>query len=199
MATIWTDESQNGPNPYTTGGFVITTSLGTLSAFVVNVEVAGNIGQAVFDVALNTPAAGQATIKIMQVDYDQLTAVGGLTGLPSGVTERLTSGATTVAVSHTHGWSHDHAVTPASTTMAGQNANTLAVALQPNATTHTHTLNLPNVALTSGAEAAHSHTWDTLYAHTHVLVNTQTDLAAVELANGTNLNTSRFNYLAVMN
>lgn len=196
MPNLWTDESAHGPNPYATGGFDIVTGLTTVAFFSIGVEIAGNIGQASFDIALNTPSAGSVRIKVMQTDYDQQTTIGSPTGYPAGVTNRTSSGGTYDTVSHTHTMDHNHAVTPASGAPTGATAFTLALALQPNSSTHTHTVDLPNFTASVVAESAHTHTWNNIFQHQHALTNTQTDTAAVELANGTNLSTSRFNYLA---
>lgn len=175
----------------------MTTGLASVSFFVAQVRQAGsNLGQARFQITLNSPSAGSVTIKIMQQDYDKLTAIGSPTGLPAGVSLRSTSGGTADTTSHVHDMSHDHAVTPASSTQSGANAFTLALALQPNVTTHTHTLNLPNHVQNTGANTSHTHTWDSLYQHQQSLTNTATDIALVELANGTNLVTTKINYLA---
>lgn len=194
-ANIWTDE-QAGPT-YTTGGFVITTTLSTIASFAVRLKTIGaNLGQAQFDVAFNSPGAGQATIKVMQETFDRLTGIGSITGLPSGVTLRSSSGGTYDTTSHTHDMSHNHGATPASTTPAGANAATLAVALQPAVTTHTHTLDLATFSGNFVAETAHTHTWNNIYQHQHILTNTATDLTATELANGTDLSASVFDFIA---
>ena len=198
MTQIWTDENVNGPNPYTTGGFVVATGLASVAFFSVTTRQAGsNLGQARFQITLNSPSPGSVTVKVLQQDYDKVTAVGSPTALPSGVSVRSTSGGQHDAVSHTHNYNHNHLVTPASTTPAGANAATLALALQPNATTHTHTVDVPlSTGLVTVAEAAHLHTWDSIYQHQHAITNTTTDLALVELANGTNLSTTKLNFLA---
>ncbi len=197
MTQIWSDDNANGPNPYTTGGFTVTTSLASVTFFAVQVKDAGtNLGQASFQVTLNSPAAGQVTVKILRQNYDKLTAIGAISNLPASVSSRGISGGVTDTVSHLHDMSHDHAVTPASTGPAGASAATLAVALQPNVTTHTHTLNLPNFVANTANESAHTHAWNSLYAHSHGLTNTQTDLALTELAAGLNLTTTKFNWIA---
>lgn len=197
MSSVWTDE-QNGTNSYPTGGFTITTSLSTLTYFDVRVKTPGaNLGQVVCDVTLNSPGAGQATVKLVRANYDKVTTIGSPTSLPSGVSNRSSSGGTVDTVSHSHSIDHNHAATPASTTPSGASVNVLASAASPNVTTHTHTMDLPNHTGTSGAEAAHNHTFDVLYQHQQTLTNTQTDLAGSELANGTDLSGTTFDFLAV--
>ncbi len=197
MTQVWTDENVNGPNPYPAGGFVVDTGMASVAFFATQVRQAGaNLGQVRFQVTLNSPVAGQVTVKILRQSYDKVTAVGAPSGLPAGVALRSVSGGQTDPVSHLHDMTHDHAVTAASTTPAGASAATLALALQPNATTHTHTLNLPSHVQNTAGEAAHLHTWNSLYQHQHALTNTATDLALVELAAGTNLVTAKLNFLA---
>lgn len=196
MANIWTDTAA-GPASYTTGGFVVTTTLSTVAFFNVELNQAGaNLGQVTVDVALNTPAAGQVTVKILRENYDQLTTVGSPSGLPSGITNRSTSGGTYDTVSHNHTMDHNHAVTPASSTPNSKSTNTLAIALQPAATTHTHTVDLPTLTQDTANESAHSHTWDNIYQHQQTLTNTTTDLATTELASTTDISGATFNYLA---
>ena len=195
-ANVWTDQ-QAGTGSYTAGGFVITTTLSSLASFIVRLGGAGaNLGHVSFDIALNSPAAGQATVKVMRENFDRLTAVGSPSSLPAGVTAPVASGSTYDTSSHVHGMDHDHAVSPASTTPAGQNALTLAVALQPAVTTHTHTVDLLNFVGDVAAEASHTHTWDNIYQHQHATTNTATDLTATELAAGTDLSGATFDFLA---
>ena len=96
-ANVWTDQ-QAGTGSYTAGGFVITTTLSSLASFIVRLGGAGaNLGHVSFDIALNSPAAGQATVKVMRENFDRLTAVGSPSSLPAGVTAPATSKLCTTA------------------------------------------------------------------------------------------------------
>lgn len=198
MASVWTEQAV-GPASYTTGGFVITTDLATLTFFDVRVNIPGaNLGQSDYDVTLNSPAAGQATVKVLRSDTDPITTVGSPSGLPAGVVNRTTSGGITDAQpTHVHSIDHDHAVSPSSSVPTAPAGAILVAAAQPAATAHTHVANLPALGVVnSGAESGgNTHTWNNLYSHTPVLTNTQTDIARNELAAATNLSGTTFNYL----
>lgn len=197
MASIWTDEAA-GPASYTTGGFVITTDLGTLTFFDVRIKSPGAVlGQTEFDVTLNSPAAGQATVKVMRLNVDPITVIGSPTGLPAGVVNRVTSGGTTDAqLTHTHTMDHNHPATPASTTPATPAGAVLVAAAQPAATAHTHTLDLPTLAQSTGPESGgNTHTWNNLYQHQPTFSNVATDPVRTELAAATILSGATFNYM----
>lgn len=195
MSNFWSD-SQAGTSSYPTGGFTIVTGLASVANFDVQVGVPGaNLGQSIFDITLNSPSAGSVKVKVMCEKHDAFASIGSVTGLPSGVSLATTSGQLTDTSTHTHDMTHNHAASAASTTMAGQNAASLAVALQPAFTTHTHTVDLPSFAGNMTANTAHTHTWNNIYQHQHVLTNTQTDLSPTELANGTNLSGTTFIFL----
>lgn len=181
-----------GPSSYTTGGFVIDldatySSLNSLDLVVKKGARGSNLPAVRYEIALNSPSAGKATVKIMRKRYNKVTVVGNASGQPSGVTIQTVSGQSSGAGgSHTHAYTHDH---PSFASGATNNsgAAVLLNALGPNHSTHTHTLDIGSVSPTSGAEAAHTHVDNTLYQHAHSVTYTTVNLVSVELANGTNL------------
>lgn len=91
----------SGPASYSTGGFVLDLS-GTfptsLDFLALQLEVEDvDLPPHQIVVTRNSPAAGQATIKVMRHRYDKTTAIGNVTGQPAGVTVQAASGATTAA------------------------------------------------------------------------------------------------------
>jgi len=195
--SIWTDE-QTGPASYATGGFTVSTTLASVQAFAVNVKTPGaNLGRVDFDVALNSPGAGQVTVKVIRQVFDKVTAVGSITSLPSGVSSQASSGGTLATVSHTHTMTHTHGPTTSAGPAGGNNGSNV-LAAQSAMTTHTHSSTSGSSSATNtGAEAAHTHTWNSIYQHQHALTNTQTDVAASEIPNGTVLSGATLDYLAV--
>ncbi len=199
MSAIWTD-SLTGPASYSTGGFTVTTTLSTVDAFAVNVDVVGaNLPAADFDIALNSPGAGQVTIKVMRRAYDKITALGDPTGLPAGVSLATSNGQSYVSnTTHTHTMDHDHAATTSSTpTAGGTGVNTTLGS--GNQSAHTHSFDPPNFTGSTGAGSGHTHTWNNIYQHQHSVTNTATDVPATELSAGVNLSGTTFNYFAVKN
>lgn len=196
MAEIWTEEAV-GPASYTTGGFVITTSLPTLTFFDVNIKTPGGVlGQIEFDVTLNSPAAGEATVRVMRLNVDPISAIGSPNSLPASITNRTTSGGSTDAQpSHTHIMDHNHAVSPASTVPGTPAGTVLTAATGPAAQLHTHTVDLPNFTQNTGAESGgNTHTWNSLYQHQPTFSNVATDPVRTELAAATVLSAATFNY-----
>lgn len=196
-ATINTD-TKSGPASYATGGFEIATGLSSVAFIDLQlIDPGANLPAHRFEITYNSPSAGSALVKIMVESYQKLpSTLGAVSGLPGGVTARATSGGTYDTTSHTHAIDHNHPATAASAGPTGQNAATLAVALQPNVTTHTHTLDLPNFVANSVAETAHTHTWNSLYQHQHTLTNTETNVALAELTAGTDISGASWNWLA---
>lgn len=193
---LWT-QSATGPASYSTGGFVVTTSLATLAAFDVEVSIPGVLGQVRAQVTLNSPSAGKATVKLLRETY-QLLTVSTPTGLPSGVTSPTSSGSSVATETpHSHAADHDHAISAASATMSGGSGLvTQAAAGGVNISTHTHTSDLANMAVTSGTQT-HQHTWDSIYEHQHAVSNATTDVTLVELDAATNISGTTFNYIGV--
>lgn len=189
--------STAGPASYATGGMVITTTLSTVNFFMVNLEVADadlSSYRPVF--TRNSPGAGQVTVKLMRKRYDKLTAIGNMSGLPSGVTARSTNGGTYDAVSHLHTINHDHgAVTSATPTTGGVGVNT--VLGSGNYSTHTHSFDVPAFTGNSGSEAAHTHTWNNMYEHQHATTNTATTATLSELPNATDISGATFTWYGV--
>lgn len=187
---------QEGPSSYPTGGFEV-----DLSAFLSAINYAtivvkkgsrGSLPAVDVQPQLNSSAAGKVKFKLMRRRYNRVSAIGNVQGQPSGVTVQAASGVMASAESaHTHSIDHDHAsfASAAASTGAGQ---VLLDVLGPSLATHTHTLDLANLTGASGAGAAHDHTDNTLYQHQHSITHTGTDLALVELANATDLSTTRF-------
>lgn len=192
--SLWTDTAV-GPVSYTTGGMVITTTLATVVNFSLEVQTVGaNLGQSLFDITLNSPAAGQVTVKVLQEMFDRQTTIGAVTGLPASVTSRSSSGGTYNTASHTHNLDHDHALATSSQRNNSSGGVVSGVATD-NIASHTHSFNPPNFTGTpSSSEATHTHTWDSIYQHAHSLTNTATDLSTTELANGTDLSGTTFIY-----
>lgn len=196
IVNLWSNTT-TGPT-YATGGYTVATSLTTVTAADVDIQTPGaNLGRVNYIVIPNTPAGG-FTVKIYRRNFD-LLSFGSPTGLPAGVSNQVTSGQTVASESsHTHDAAHDHAVSSASATMSGGSGQvTQAVTGGVATSTHTHTVNLPNFALTTGAGSSHNHTWDNIYQHQHSITNTTTDLGLTELANGTDLSGATINYVAV--
>lgn len=193
---VWT-ESGTGPASYATGGFVVTTGLSTVNQFKAVIGVIGTAPPHNLEYTRNSPGAGQVTVKVVRHTYDRTTAVGDPSGLPSGVTNRTTSGGTyDNESSHVHTMDHNHAAATSSTpTAAGGGVNT--VAGTENQTTHTHSFDPPNFTGNTGAGGSHTHTWDSLYQHAHALTQTATDMSRAELANGTDLSGVTFLYRAI--
>lgn len=196
MSSVWT-ESQAGPASYATGGFVVTTTLASVDSFAVQVASAGaNLGRVDFDVALNSPAAGQVTVKVIRRNYDKLTTLGAVTSLPSGVTSRATSGGTyDNDAAHTHALDHNHAAATSSTPNAAGGGT--PTGLNGNVSSHTHSFDPPNHTGNTGAGDSHTHTWDKIYEHQHVVTNTATNAVATELAAGTDLSGATLNLIGV--
>lgn len=195
--SIWT-ESAVGPASYTAGGFVITTTLASVQSFEASISAAGaNLGQVTFEYNLNSPVAGQVTVRPLRENYAKLTSMTDLTNLPSGISPAVASGQAFTGNTHFHALDHDHAVTPASTTPAGGVAGVVALVASPNATTHTHTLNLGNLVAATGTSVSHDHTYSFIYQHAHGVTNTATNVHPGEIAATTDLSGATLNYVGV--
>lgn len=200
--TTTTVGNVSGPASYATGGFVLNLSAtfpAALSALMLQLEVEdADLLPHQLVVTRDSPAAGQATIKVMRVRYDKATAIGNVSGQPAGVTVQAASGAPTATEA-----AHTHAVdVPAftGTSGAGQSAAIAPVAgVNINAAddaTHTHPIDHDHASFSSAAGAAHAHVDDNIYEHQHGLTDTQTDAAYAELAAGTDISTAVWRYLA---
>ncbi len=192
----WTD-AQAGPASYPTGGVVIATSLSTVDAFDVEIQTPGALlGQVQFDISVS---GATATVKVMRLNHDKLTAIGNMSGLDASVSATAASGATVNnETAHTHDLTHNHSVTAASSGPSTGTDPSTATVGGSNLSAHTHTADLPSAAVTSGT-ASHNHVDNNIYQHQHSLTNTQTDVAATEIANGTDLSGVTFLFVAEEN
>lgn len=188
---------QIGPSSYdSTNGWVIDLSATYSSLNSVRLALKkgtrGNLGMGRWEIVLNSPAVGKATVSFFKYRYDRITALGNVSGQPAGVTVQASSGATSSSESsHTHTINHDHG-SFASGSPSDSGATVTLDALGPNLSTHTHTLDLANLTGTSGAGTSHNHTDNSIYEHHHRPDITLTNVAIAELANATNLSTSTF-------
>lgn len=193
--SVWTD-SAVGPASYTAGGFVITTGLTSVQSFEASISAAGaNLGQVGFEYDLNTPVAGQVTVRPLRETYAKLTSMTDPTGLP--VATATTSGQSFDTDTHTHVFAHDHAVSPASTANAGGAGGVVALPASPAASTHTHTVDLVNFIPTTGTSAPHTHTLSIIYQHQHSVTNTTTTGHVTEIPDTTDLSGATLNYVGV--
>lgn len=189
----------SGTSSYPTGGFTINTGLTTCDFLDVEVLVQGaNLNHHHIEVSRS---GANATVKIMRHRYDKSPAnTGAVTGLPSGVTASSSSGQTYDASgNHLHTIDHDHPAKQTSSPNGGAGGTPLNAAGSSTVTTHTHNADPPNFTGNSGNENGHTHTWNNIYQHQHSITNTSTDPTLTEIANGTNLSTTTFNYIAVEN
>lgn len=192
---------QIGPASYdSTNGWVIDlsatySSLNSLR-LALKKGTRGNLGIGRWEVVLNSPIAGKATISFFKHRYDRITAFGNVQNQPGGVTVAAASGQVTSSeTAHTHGINHDHASFNAGSPNNAGAAVTLDV-LGPNMSTHTHSLDLPALVGTSGAGTSHNHTDDSIYQHWHHPNITLTNPVLTEITNATNLSASTFYVLA---
>ena len=175
---------------YATGGFVIDLSAtySTLNWLKLALKTVGaNLPVCQYELTYDSPAPGQATVKIMRHRYDLVSAFGNVANQPGGVTVQAAAGGTSSSeAAHTHSIDHDH---PSFTSAANANAGAgvLDQILGSSIGTHTHDLDLPNLTGTSGAGTSHNHTDNSIYQHQHGANQTATDLTTAELANGTDL------------
>lgn len=199
MATVETD-LVSGPTSYTTANkWVITTGLTSLSWFGLQVVGPGsNLPLGHFEYTLDSPSAGKVTIKVLKHQYDKTTAIGSIIGLPAGVSSASSSGQTyDNESSHTHSMDHNHgAVTSGSASVSG-GGTTLDLTAPIAISAHTHSFDVPNFTGNTGAGSAHTHTWDKIYEHQHVVTTAATDMSSAEIADATDLSGATFNYLAV--
>ncbi len=195
---IISTDTVTGPASYAAGGFTIATGLTNCGVLDIQLIAPGaNLPACRLEVTRNSPSAGNVKVKVMVESYQKVpSTLGAVSGLPAGVTARATSGGTYNTTTHTHAIDHDHPATAASAGPTSQTAATLAVALQPNVTTHTHTLDLPNLVANAVVETAHVHTWDNVYQHQHSLTNTQTDVALAELTAATDISGATWQWMA---
>lgn len=190
-----------GPASYPTGGFVIDlsktfSSLNSLDLVVKKGSRGANLPAVRYEIVLDSPGAGQATVKIVRKRYDRTSTIGNVSGQPAGVTIQAASGVVTSSESaHTHGMDHDHA--SFSSAVPSQTGAAVLLDALGNAglLNHTHALDLPAFVGTSGAGTSHNHVDNTIYAHVHVIVEANTNYASSELPNATNLTGTTF-YLA---
>lgn len=185
---------------YATGGFVVDLSqtFSSINFFDLCVKkgTRGNIPFGRFEFDYDTPNPGKVTVIIRKYQYVRVSSFDAVTGQPAGVTVAGTSGQTTSSeAAHTHDLSHDHAAA-ASAAMTAAGAGVDTDALAPALDTHTHQVDLPNLAVTSGAGTSHNHTNNTIYAHTHTLTQPATNLTAIQLPNATDTSATTFLFMA---
>lgn len=164
----------DGPASYATGGFELdlTDEVVSLQFVSLAIETVGpNLPPAHYEITINDPDSGIATIKVMRHRYDKLTSVDDVSGQPGGVTVQAASGATTSTSNE------DVSTTGAAATV---DAGAGSGAAQNEAHTHSH-----------------SHTFDSIYEHGHDVTQTETDAESVELAATTDLSGTTWRYFAV--
>lgn len=191
--------STTGPASYATGGFVITTTLSTVNAFDVCITTADSDLTSFRPVfTRNSPGAGQVTVKLMRKQYDKLTDIGAVSGLPAGVSAAATSGQTYDAdTTHVHSMAHDHAAAT-SGTMTGPSGGALLDAVgSKDILLHTHSFDPPNFTGNTGVGSSHSHTWDNIYEHQHSTTNTETTASLSEVPNTTDLSGATFLWMGI--
>lgn len=192
---------EEGPAVYPSGGFVLdlSTWLASLNLLWL-VTVAGSRGvlpACDLEVALDSPGAGMATVRVLRLRHDRLATVDGAAGQPAGVALAAAAGETVTAeAAHAHPIDHDHSgfASGINTTGGGQ---VLLDVLGPALEQHTHVLDLPSLTGTSGAGGSHDHIDSSIYEHGHDLTLVETDMAWVELAAGTDLSATRWRMLAL--
>ncbi len=190
---------KQGPASYPSGGFVIdlsaTYSSLTSLRLVIKKGTRGSVPFGRFDVDLDSPSPGKATVLIRGFTQTRVSSFDTVTGQPAGVTVQTVAGQTVTAdSSHTHEATHDHAA-QLSAAMTAAGAGVALDALAPALDTHTHSVDLPSLAVTSGAGTSHNHTDSSLYAHIHALTHTVTNVGEAQLTAGTDLSGTTF-YLA---
>lgn len=195
MATIWTDGSGALGN-YVTGGFTVPTTLTAVDFAAVEIEIPGaNLGGPVLFTTSRSGA--NFTFKIMVGTYDKTTAIGSVTGLPSGVTLATVSGQTyTADVTHIHDMTHDHPLFISGNAVAGAGGVVIDAVGSKDVLGHNHSTNIPNFIGNTGVGGTHTHTWNDIYEHAHAITNTPINSTYAELANGTVLGLCRLLYIA---
>lgn len=198
MAHALETDTEVGPASYTTGGFAIATTLANIDWANVEVQTPGaNLPHCIFVITRNSPSAGSFKVQILRVQYDDLTSIDSVSGLPSGVTARATSGGTYDNESaHVHSMNHDHAATTSTTNTTAGGGTTLDLTAPINIGAHTHSFDPPSFTGNTGAGSAHTHVWDNIYEHQHSVTQTETNASLSELANGTDLSGTTFIYKA---
>src|SRR3990167_2708148 len=186
-----------GPTSYPTGGFVIdlTKTFSSINFFdnpVVKKGSRGSLPAVRYEITRNSPTAGKVTVKIVRKRYDRTSTVGNVSGQPAGVTVQATAGVVSSSEStHTHSIEHNHGSFTSATPSLGGAEVLLGLSVENN-TTHTHTLDIPNLTGTSGAGTSHNHTDNSIYQHQHAITQTSTNYASSELPNATNISTTTF-------
>lgn len=185
-----------GPSSYATGGFVIDlrSTYSTINFFklVPKKGARGSMPLSRIRYRLNVPSAGQVTVMFYRYTYVRVSAVGNVSGQPSGVTVRATSGGTSSSENaHTHTHTHGHTGTSSTPTAGG--AGTALNALGPNMSSHTHAVTISDTLFTSGIGTSHNHLDNTIYQHSHSLTEVATALTLTEYTNtNTDLATTTF-------
>jgi len=186
-----------GPTSYSTAnGFVFDLSA-TYSAvndfdLIVKKGTRGNLGIGRPQIVLDSPSAGQVTVRFYKHQYDRTSSTGTVQNQPSGVTVATSSGqVATSEATHVHAYDHDH---PAFFTSAPIPAgiDSLLDALGGVIDEHIHEVNWAAVVADTAAGSSHNHTDNTLYAHLHSVTHTATNYTIAELTNGTNLSSTEF-------
>lgn len=189
---------KQGPASYATGGFVVDLSATFSSLNSVKLAVKkgsrGSLPGGRLEYLLNTPTAGKVTVKVQKYQFTLLSAIGNVQGQPVGVTVQGASGAVTSAeAAHIHTIDHDHSSAASSAaTNTGAAVNSALTTLNQNVGSHTHSVNLPNLPVNSGAGSSHTHADNNVYQHQHSASLAATNLSSAEVSNATNLSTTLF-------
>lgn len=165
-----------------------------------NGEIERQLAACVAEVEMNVDSAGSETfgkamVKLVRERFDHAT-VGNVSGNPAGTTVQaaLFAAGTTTGSSHTHAFDHDHPIESTTST----NAAGLGVATGGafNIDDHSHTFDVANfVGTTTATTHAHNRAFE--YDHDHsVSAPTVTDVAATEVASGTDLRAVTFTMAA---
>jgi len=184
-----------GPSSYPTGGFTLdlsaTFSSLTFVAIAVKKGTRNNWGIGHEEITLNSPAVGQAKVKVLKHQQTRVSSWDSITGQPVGVTVQTTNNqAGTSEAAHTHDATHSHVAANTAGPTAGGGGNVL-LALGQNMSTHVHSVTVPSLAVTTGAGTSHNHTDNNLYDHRHTITyDTAANVTEAELANATNLSTT---------
>lgn len=197
--STFTTGAKVGPAAYVAGGVGVDLSaiFSSLTFFAVICTTVGpNLPPVEYHYALNSPAAGQAKFKPMRKRFDRFT-FGSTTGSPGGVTVNAAATTTTSDAGHTHvsqGGHTGHGLV--STVMDAKLVDVLGAGTAQN-TLHDHAA--AGGAHTHPAVAAHPHSIPSLYEHQHgvtVPVQTQTNVASVEVAAGVDLSGTTWRFVA---
>lgn len=187
---------KQGPASYATGGFVIDLS-DTYSSLndvklLVKKGSRGSLPGGRLEYDLNTPSAGQVTVKVQKYRYSEVTAVGNVDNEPAGVTVQAASGvAASSEAAHIHVLTHNHGpATSTASAASGAAVHSDLLTLNLNISTHTHSVDIPNLVGNTDVGSSHNHVDNNIYQHQHTEVLTDINLTVTELPNATSLATT---------